>query len=89
MHQDQWHAALEPLGEHRPAPSSFDQSKENQEYDYAFVSTAHEERPDPSKPWTQGESPDGKGEFSYTPRQPGGSSTDLDEMIDEMYNEVE
>ncbi|WP_123623574.1 manganese catalase family protein [Halorubrum sp. CSM-61] len=89
MHQNQWHAALESLGEHRPVPASFDQEKENQEYNYSFMSTAREERPDPEQPWTQGEAPDGKGEFSYTPRQPGGGSPDLKEMIDEMYNEVQ
>lgn len=88
MHQNQWHAALDALGEHRPVPNSFDQSKENQEYNYTFMSTAREEREDPDQPWTQGDAPDGKGEFSYTPQQPGGGNPDLDEMIDEMYNEV-
>jgi Mn-containing catalase len=89
MHQNQWHAALEDLGEHRPVPNSFDRTRENQEYNYAFMSTYREEREDPERPWTQGESPDGKGEFTYTPRQPGGGQPDLDEMVDEMYNEVE
>jgi Mn-containing catalase len=88
MHQNQWHAALEDLGEHRPVPNSFDQTKENQEYNYTFMSTAAAERDDPERPWTQGESPDGNSEFSYEPRQPGGGAPDLDEMIDEMYNEV-
>jgi Mn-containing catalase len=88
MHQNQWHAALDALGEHRPVPNSFDQSKENQEYNYTFMSTAREERDDPEQPWTRGEAPDGKGEFSYSPRQPGGGTPDLDELIDEMYNEV-
>jgi Mn-containing catalase len=89
MHQNQWHAALEDLGEHRPVPNSFDRTRENQEYNYAFMSTYREEREDPERPWTQGESPDGKGEFTYTPRQPGGGQPDLDEMVDEMYNEIE
>ena len=88
MHQNQWHAALDALGEHRPVPASFPQEQENQEYNYTFMSTAREERPDPEQPWTGGESPDGKGEFSYSPQQPGGGTPDLDEMIDEMYNEV-
>jgi len=88
MHQNQWHAALDALGEHRPVPNSFDQSKENQEYNYTFMSTAREEREDPDQPWTQGDAPDGTGEFSYTPQQPGGGKPDLDEMIDELYNEV-
>jgi Mn-containing catalase len=88
MHQNQWHAALETLDDHRPVPNSFDQDTENQEYNYTFMSTAAAERPDPETPWTQGASPDGKGEFSYSPRQPGGGQPDLDEMIDEMYNQV-
>ncbi|MFC6725402.1 manganese catalase family protein [Halobium palmae] len=88
MHQNQWHAALEDLGEHRPVPASFPQEEENGEYNYAFMSTYKDERDDPEQPWTQGEAPDGKGEFSYTPQQPGGGQPDLDEMIDEMYNEV-
>nr|WP_276249689.1 manganese catalase family protein [Halomicroarcula sp. SHR3] len=61
MHQNQWHAALDALGEHRPVPNSFDQDKENQEFNYTFMSTAHEEREDPEQPWTQGDAPDGKG----------------------------
>jgi Mn-containing catalase len=89
MHQNQWHAALESLGEHRPVPNSFDQEKENQEYNYTFMSTSREDRKDPQQPWTQGSSPDGKAEFSYTPQQPGGGSPDLDGIIDEMYNEVQ
>jgi len=64
MHQNQWHAALEALGEHRPVPSSFDQSKENGEYNYTFMSTTREEREDPDQPWTQGDAPDGKGEVN-------------------------
>jgi Mn-containing catalase len=88
MHQNQWHAALEDLGEHRPVPDSFGQEKENQEYNYTFMSTHRDEPGDPQQPWTGGESPDGKSEFDYTPRQPGGGQPDLDEMIDEMYNEV-
>ena len=27
MHQNQWHAALDAIGEHRPVPASFDQEK--------------------------------------------------------------
>jgi len=87
MHQNQWHAAVDSLGEHLPVPASFPREKENQEYSYTFMSTFAEERPDPETPWTQGESPDGKGEFSYG-RQPGNGFADVEEMIDEMHNEV-
>jgi Mn-containing catalase len=49
MHQNQWHATLESLGEHRPVPDSFDQEKENKEYNYTFTSTSREEQDDPPK----------------------------------------
>ena len=86
MHQNQWHAALDAIGEHRPVPASFDQEKENQDYNYQFMSTFREQREDPERRWTEGESPDGNGEFSFG-YQPGNDVPDLDEMIDEMYNE--
>jgi Mn-containing catalase len=87
MHQNQWHAALDAIGEHRPVPASFDQEKENQDYNYQFMSTFREQREDPERRWTEGESPDGKGEFSFG-YQPGNDTPDLDEMIDEMYNDA-
>jgi Mn-containing catalase len=87
MHQNQWHAALETMDDHVPVPNSFPQEKENQEHNYEFMSTYRDERPDPGKRWTQGESVDGHGEFSYG-EQPGGGEPDLDEVIDAMHNEV-
>ena len=87
MHQNQWHAVLDDLDEHVPVPASFPQEKENQEHNYEFMSTFREERENPERPWTQGQSHDGKGEFSYG-RQPGNDEPDVDEMIDEMYNKV-
>ncbi|WP_049997174.1 manganese catalase family protein [Halococcus sediminicola] len=87
MHQNQWHAALETMDDHVPIPNSFPQEKENQEHNYEFMSTHVEDRPDPGKRWTQGESVDGNGEFSYG-EQPGGGEPDLDEVIDAMHNEV-
>ncbi|QLG63815.1 manganese catalase family protein [Halorarum salinum] len=88
MHQNQWHAALEDMGEHVPVPASFPQEKENDDWNYAFMSTYREEREDPGRPWTEGTSFDGKEEFTYSPDQPGGGPPDLEEVIDEMYNEV-
>ncbi|OIB58909.1 manganese catalase family protein [Natrialba sp. SSL1] len=71
MHQNQWLAALESLDEPVPVPASFPQEEENQEVNYAFMSTMREPQDDPNLPWTQGEAPDGKGEFSYLAEQPG------------------
>jgi len=87
MHQNQWHAALESLGEHVPVPASFPQEKENQEFNYEFMSTFREEHEDPEQPWTAGASFDGKGEFSFG-YQPGGGEPDLEKAIEEMHNEV-
>ncbi|WP_224270242.1 manganese catalase family protein [Haloprofundus salinisoli] len=86
MHQNQWHAALETMEDHVPVPASFPQEKENQDVNYDFMSTFREQREDPDQRWTKGQSPDGKGEFSFRPEQPGGGMPDLEEVIDEMYN---
>ena len=87
MHQNQWHAALETMTDHVPVPNSFPQEKENQEYNYEFMSTHKDSQPDPEERWTQGESIDGNGEFSYGD-QPGGGEPDLDEVIEAMHNEI-
>ncbi|WP_276299626.1 manganese catalase family protein [Halorussus lipolyticus] len=87
MHQNQWHAALEELGETVPVPASFPQEKENQDFDYEFMSTFREERENPGERWTEGESFDGKGEFSFG-NQPGGGNPQLEKTIEEMYNEA-
>ncbi|WP_254536976.1 manganese catalase family protein [Halomarina litorea] len=87
MHQNQWHAAIDSLGEHLPVPASFPQEKENGDVNYTFMSTTREEREDPETPWTSGDAPDGKGEFS-SGRQPGSGYADVEAMVEEMYNEV-
>ncbi|MFB1065335.1 manganese catalase family protein [Natrinema sp. H-ect4] len=71
MHQNQWLQALETLDDPVPVPASFPQEQENQEFNYTFMSTRREAQPDPEYPWTQGEAPDGKGQFSYAAEQPG------------------
>jgi Mn-containing catalase len=38
-------------------------------------------------PWTNGDSHDGKGDYSYG-YQPGGGEPDVKEMLEEMYNEA-
>jgi Mn-containing catalase len=75
MHQNQWLAALETLDEPVPVPASFPQDKENQEFNYAFMSTRREEREDPDMPWTQGESVDGHGEFSFVQQNSDGKGS--------------
>lgn len=87
MHQNQWLAVLEELGEHLPIPASFDQSKENQEYNYAFMETGVNGMPTPEGRWTSGKSIDGKGEFSVKP-QPGAQKPDLAEPDPRTYDKV-
>ena len=71
MHQNQWIELLKSLGDPEevfdvhPIPDSFPDELENHEFNYAFMSTNVEEQSDPGQPWTQGDSPDGEGEFSY------------------------
>jgi Mn-containing catalase len=52
------------------------------------MSTTREDREDPEQPWTTGPSADGKSEYSYTPEQPDGGAPDVEDVIDEMYNDV-
>lgn len=88
MYQNQWHAALETMEDHRPVPASFDQEKENQNVNYQFMSTQKDGREDPGRRWTQGGSPDGKVEFSFG-YQPGHDLPDIEEMIDENVQRTE
>ncbi len=74
MHQQQWLAVIEELGEkaHLPMPNSWDQSKETQKYSYAFFGSAADGTPPMSGRWTEGPSLDGKGEFSVMQNVPMG-----------------
>ena len=75
MHQNQWLAVIEELGGFSgalPIPNSFPQSMENQEFNYAFVSTNIAREPAPDARWTQGTSIDGKGQFTFVHAQPMG-----------------
>jgi Mn-containing catalase len=71
MHQNQWIAILKDLGDSdepfdvHPIPGSFPAETENQEFNYDFMSTNVDSESDPDEPWTSGESPDNKGEFSF------------------------
>jgi Mn-containing catalase len=64
MHQNQWMAVLEELEDMgMPVPHDFDQSQENQEFNYTFL--VHSDGPVPEDArWTSGPSVDGKGTFS-------------------------
>lgn len=75
MHQNQWLAVLEDLGgleQVHPIPNSFPQSQENQEFNYAFVSTQRQPSENPMQRWTTGMSVDGKGNFTFQPAAPLG-----------------
>ncbi|WP_336002626.1 manganese catalase family protein [Halorientalis halophila] len=71
MHQNQWISLLKTLGDPEevfdvhPIPDSFPDEIENQEFNYAFMSTNVEPQENPDQAWTSGESIDGEGEYSY------------------------
>jgi Mn-containing catalase len=71
MHQNQWLQMLQDLGDPEdpfdvfPIPDSLPDGIENQEFNYAFLSTNLEEQDDPGTPWTGGTSVDDEGEFSF------------------------
>jgi Mn-containing catalase len=66
MHQNQWLAAIEELQtdglEFTPVPSNFPQDLEKQEVAYTFV-TASDGAASTNGSWSQGPSPDGRGQF--------------------------
>jgi len=87
MHQNQWLAALETLEDPVPVPASFQQEQENQEFNYAFMSTRRDPPEDPDLPWTQGDAPDGSGEFSFLDEQPGGGTASAPSPDPSVYDE--
>ncbi len=92
MHQNQWLAVLEDLGglkKIHPIPNSFPQKMENQEFNYAFVSTQMEGATDPMERWTTGKSIDGKGTFSFQPAAPLGGEPVLAPPIPEGHAQKE
>ncbi len=75
MHQQQWLAVIEDMGglaAALPMPNSFPQSQEAQEYSYKFFATEVNHAPPQAGRWTQGPSPDGKGEFTVFQNTPMG-----------------
>ena len=80
MHQNQWLAVLEELGGVEgvhPIPNSFPQSEENHEFNYTFLSTELECKPESDGRWTQGRSIDGKSHFEYKLAHPQGEKPEL------------
>ncbi|TWT94128.1 putative manganese catalase [Botrimarina colliarenosi] len=80
MHQEQWMTAWEELGgrKNHPIPNSFPQDQENQEYNYAFMSFGlGDDYKAPQGPWTQGESFDGRAQYSSVTMRPLGEKPKL------------
>ena len=73
MHQQQWLAVIEELGEQAslPIPNSFPQSQEDQRNNYNFYATAHDGTY-PEGRWTEGPSIDGRGQFTVFQNTPLG-----------------
>lgn len=87
MHQNQWLAVIEELGEHLPVPASFPQAEENQDFNYGFMTTSVNGMPTPEGRWTSGKSMDGKGEFSVT-EQPGAGKPMRESPDPRTHNDV-
>src|SRR5829696_5853095 len=71
MHQQQWLAAIEELGEsNATAPNDVEDEGDYRQYAYSFF--GHADAPmDPSARWLSGPSLDGRGEFSFADPAPG------------------
>jgi len=91
MHQQQWLAVIEELGgaEQLPIPNSFPPQQQNEEFAYAFVSTAVDGQPVPEGRWSQGPSLDGRGEFRTVPAKPMGGEPELSTPPQESYAQKE
>jgi Mn-containing catalase len=73
MHQEQWLAVIEELGEQAslPIPNSFPQEKEDNQNNYNFYVTSLDGSY-PEGRWTSGPSIDGRGEFTVFRNEPLG-----------------
>lgn len=81
MHQNQWLAVLEELGgieENHPIPNSFPQKEENAEFNYTFISTDINKNSRAKGRWSEGESLDKKGRYSFTMATPHGEEPELE-----------
>jgi Mn-containing catalase len=80
MHQQQWLAVIEELGERDgqlPIPNSFPQQNENRDYSYVYLGFTQDGAEPPRGRWTEGRSLDGKGGFSLRRMEPQGEEPDL------------
>ena len=80
MHQNQWLAALEELGEAKgvfPIPNSFPQEMEQQEFSYAYLGFQFDGSEPAQGRWSTGDSIDGKGAFSSRISEPLGQKPEL------------
>ncbi len=79
MHQQQWLAVIEELGGYEkqlPIPNSFPQGQEHQQFSYAFF-VHNKAKEVPEGRWTQGQSLDGKGQYSAMVSEPLGEEPTL------------
>lgn len=80
MHQNQWLAVLEELGGASsvfPIPNSFPQEEEKQEFSYAFLGFQQDGSDPVSGRWSEGQSIDGKDQFSTAAMRPLGEKPNL------------
>ena len=80
MHQNQWLAALEELGGMKgvhPIPNSFPQGEENHNFNYNFISTHINGDSKAHGRWSEGNSIDGKGKFTFEKAKPVGEKPNL------------
>lgn len=92
MHQNQWLAVIEELGGLEgvhPIPNSFPQEFENQDFNYAFVSTRNDGTTPAQGRWTDGPSIDGKGKFKAVKAEPLGDEPELGPPAPEGYAQKE
>ena len=79
MHQQQWLAVIEELGgmeKQLPIPNSFPQGQEHSQFSYAFF-VHNKAKEVPEGRWTQGQSLDGKGQYSTMISEPLGEEPTL------------
>jgi Mn-containing catalase len=90
MHQQQWLAAIEEIGDtDKAAPNDVEDEGDYRQYAYSFF--GHADAPmDPDARWLSGPSPDGKGEFSFADPAPKlGQEPELMAVPDSVHDGLE
>lgn len=80
MHQQQWLAVIAELDaekEQLPIPNSFPQEQENRDYSYVYLGFTQDGAEPPRGRWSEGESLDGRSQFSLRAMEPQGEEPDL------------